>query len=158
MSSRDPYYLSTFSLMKQWERWGVVVAQLTEQLLPTPEICGSNPVIGSFFTELVFNVSCCTVKKKRSVSIFKYFFHRWEWSILAIVVLLACDIYWDRLFWLEKTCSTSTIFIFDLSQDQKQFVTVNKFFTKWSSLPCQQGYIDRRLGIYSASCFKPMEF
>ena len=28
--------------------WGSGVAQLEERLLPTPEVCGSNPVIGKF--------------------------------------------------------------------------------------------------------------
>ena len=28
---------------------GSLVAQLTEQLLPTPEVRGSNPVIGKFY-------------------------------------------------------------------------------------------------------------
>ena len=33
----------------------VVVDQLVERLLPTPEACGSNPVIGKIYT-LSFNV------------------------------------------------------------------------------------------------------
>ena len=32
----------------------VVVAQLVERLLPTSEICGSNPVIGKF----LFTIKC----------------------------------------------------------------------------------------------------
>ena len=32
--------------IKMKMRWAVVVAQLAEQLLLTPEVCGSNPVIG----------------------------------------------------------------------------------------------------------------
>ena len=33
-------------LEKQWHYLGSGVAQLAEQLLPKPEVCGSNPVIG----------------------------------------------------------------------------------------------------------------
>ena len=31
--------------------WAVVVAKLVEWLLPTPEVCGSNPVIGEIYFE-----------------------------------------------------------------------------------------------------------
>ena len=34
--------------------WAVVVTQLVEQLLPTPEIRGSNTVIGDFFHRRTF--------------------------------------------------------------------------------------------------------
>ena len=40
-------------------KWAVVVAQLVEQLLPTPEIWGSNPNIGKILS------TNCTFKKKR---------------------------------------------------------------------------------------------
>ena len=36
----------------------VVVAQLVEQLLPIPEVCGSNPVINKIFIEHMFAVNC----------------------------------------------------------------------------------------------------
>ena len=29
--------------------WAVVVAQLVERSLTTPELCGSNPVVGKFY-------------------------------------------------------------------------------------------------------------
>ena len=40
-------------------KWAVVVAQLVEQLLSTPEIWGSNPNIGKILS------TNCTFKKKR---------------------------------------------------------------------------------------------
>ena len=33
-------------VIKNFVRGAVVVAQLVERLLPIPEVCGSNPVIG----------------------------------------------------------------------------------------------------------------
>ena len=36
-------------LNKNWPYWEVVVAQLVEQLLPIPEVRGSNPVIGKIY-------------------------------------------------------------------------------------------------------------
>ena len=44
--------------------WAAVVAQLVEQLLPTPEVCSSNPVIG----KLLYQTFICfmsTVLKRR---------------------------------------------------------------------------------------------
>ena len=49
----------------------VVVAQLVERLLPTPEIGGSNPNIGKTLS------TNCTFKKKRR----KYRKRGWEWPI-----------------------------------------------------------------------------
>ena len=36
--------------------WEVAVAQLAERLLPTPEVQGSNPVIGEIYFEHLFTV------------------------------------------------------------------------------------------------------
>ena len=52
--------------------WAVVVAQLVERLLPTPEVRGSNPVIGKklYWT---FNVNCfekTKIKKKEAIGHF----------------------------------------------------------------------------------------
>ena len=38
--------LKKFLMNKAYEFWAVVVAQLVEWSLPTPEVRGSNPVIG----------------------------------------------------------------------------------------------------------------
>ena len=38
------YYLTT-----TWNIWAVVVSQLAKWLLPTPEVQGSNPIIGKVF-------------------------------------------------------------------------------------------------------------
>ena len=35
----------------------VVVVQLAEWLLPTPEVCSSNLVIGKFYAEYLFSVN-----------------------------------------------------------------------------------------------------
>ena len=35
----------------------VVVVQLAEWRLPTPEVCGSNLVIGKFYAEYLFSVN-----------------------------------------------------------------------------------------------------
>ena len=48
----------------------VVVAQLVEQSLPTPEVCSSNPVIGEFLNRTLFSVNFIVqtkIKKKRPV-------------------------------------------------------------------------------------------
>ena len=48
--------------------WPVVVAQLVELLLPTREVCSSNPVIDKLFLEHLFTVNCIEktkMKKKR---------------------------------------------------------------------------------------------
>ena len=50
-------------------RWSVVVAQLVEQLLPIPEVHGSNPVIGKTLY-CTFTVNCIEktkIKKKRPI-------------------------------------------------------------------------------------------
>ena len=39
--------------MKQWFGWAVVVVQLAERSLPTPEIRGSNPDIGNISNVLI---------------------------------------------------------------------------------------------------------
>ena len=41
--------------------WGVIVAQLVDQSLPTPEIRNSNPVIGKIYIERLLSI----VLKKR---------------------------------------------------------------------------------------------
>ena len=48
--------------------WAVVVAQLAEQSLPTPEDPGSNATIGNFYKEHLFAVNCLgkTKMKKRA--------------------------------------------------------------------------------------------
>ena len=46
---------------------GSGVAQLVEHALPTPEVRGSNPVIGKLYTENSFTVNCIEktkIKKK----------------------------------------------------------------------------------------------
>ena len=42
----------------------VVVAQLMEQLLPIPEVRGSNKVIGKIYSENLFTVNCIEKTKK----------------------------------------------------------------------------------------------
>ena len=44
-----------------WKEWAAVVAQMVEWSLPTPEVRGSNPVIG----EILLMYSLPTVLKKR---------------------------------------------------------------------------------------------
>ena len=49
--------------------WVVVVAQLVERLLPTPEVRGSNPVIFKIYIEHLFAVNCIEktkIKKKEA--------------------------------------------------------------------------------------------
>ena len=48
--------------------WAVVVTQLAEQSLPTPEDPGSNATIGNFYKEHLFAVNCLgkTKMKKRA--------------------------------------------------------------------------------------------
>jgi len=49
-------------------KWAVVVAQLVERLLPIPEVCGSDPVIGKNYIEHLFTVNCTgktKINKKR---------------------------------------------------------------------------------------------
>ena len=51
---------------KQQNGWAVVVAQLVERSLPTPEVHSSNPING----KLLFTVNCfekTKIKKKRQV-------------------------------------------------------------------------------------------
>ena len=43
----------------------MVVAQLVERLLPTPEICGSNPVIGKIYIEHLLSTILKFEKTKR---------------------------------------------------------------------------------------------
>ena len=45
--------------------WEVVVAQLVEQLLPIPEVHGSNPVFGKIHIEHLFTCLLSTVLKRR---------------------------------------------------------------------------------------------
>ena len=42
--------------------WAVVVAQLAEQSLPTPEICGSNPDIGN---KNIVNIFICQLQSRK---------------------------------------------------------------------------------------------
>ena len=42
----------------------VVVAQLVERLLPTPQVCGSNPVIGENFIHLI-TINCIEKTKEK---------------------------------------------------------------------------------------------
>ena len=44
-------------------RGAVVVAQLVEQLLPIPELCSLNPVIGKNFIEHLFSVNSSEKKE-----------------------------------------------------------------------------------------------
>ena len=44
----------------------VVVAQLVEQLLPLPEVCGSNPVIGNIYIDQLFTVNCAFIEKTKN--------------------------------------------------------------------------------------------
>ena len=44
--------------------WALVVAQLDEQSLPTPEVCGSNPVIGKIYIRYLFVSVNCIEKTK----------------------------------------------------------------------------------------------
>ena len=44
------------------------VAQLAERLLPIPEVCGLNPVIGKIYIEHLFTINCIEntkINKKR---------------------------------------------------------------------------------------------
>ena len=41
------------------KNWAVVVAQLAEWSLPTPEVRNSNPVIGNFFLNQYFLLTVC---------------------------------------------------------------------------------------------------
>ena len=46
----------------------VLAAQLVEWLLPLPEVCSLNPVIGKIYIEHLFTVNCIErtkIKKKR---------------------------------------------------------------------------------------------
>ena len=58
--------------------WAVVVAQLVEQFLPTPEVRGSNPVIGKFYITHILS----TVLKRREIgnSPFKISVFTWSTS------------------------------------------------------------------------------
>ena len=55
------------SLSLIWQSWAVVVVQLAEQLIPIPEVCGSNTDIGKFYKEhfLLATVLCWKSKIKR---------------------------------------------------------------------------------------------
>ena len=51
-SSMENLLLLMLSIIKKVGLyWAVVVAQLVERLLPTPEVHGSNPVIGKIYIE-----------------------------------------------------------------------------------------------------------
>ena len=44
----------------------VVVAQLVEWSLPTPEVCGLNPVIGQIYIENLFTVNCVFFERDKN--------------------------------------------------------------------------------------------
>ena len=48
------YHIYCSLKCKNDQPWAVVVSQLVERLLPIPEICGSNPVIGYYFLSNAF--------------------------------------------------------------------------------------------------------
>ena len=61
----------------------MVVAQLVEQLLLSPEVCGSNPVIGKLYNTYTYTVNCIEktkIKKKGR-----------EWPIKKLLALLNCS-------------------------------------------------------------------
>ena len=97
-----------YLLWKKYLLWAVVMAELVKRLLPIPEVCCSNPVIANFCFEHLFTVNWIEktkIKKKRpGMPIFKKY-------------LLVCGTGGFCLKW--HVGSTSTIFIFELSQDQK---------------------------------------
>ena len=54
--------------LSNMSRCEVVVAQLVEWLLPLPEVCGLNPVIGKIYIEHLFTINCIEntkINKKR---------------------------------------------------------------------------------------------
>ena len=57
--------LALQNVYKSAHWWEVVVAQLVERLLPIPEICSSNPVIGKIYIEHLFTCLKSTVLKRR---------------------------------------------------------------------------------------------
>ena len=48
--------LFSFLLSNHYQEWAVVVAQVVEQSLPTPEIRGSNPVIRKIYIEHLLSI------------------------------------------------------------------------------------------------------
>ena len=69
--------------------WAVVVVQWVEQLLLTPEVCSSNPVIGKNLYWTVFTVNCTEktkIKKKRPGMA-----HSNKQSCLSFWSLASCD-------------------------------------------------------------------
>ena len=56
----------------------VIVAQLVEQSLPTPEVRGSNLVISYFYVEHMFTVNCYHIFSEN----FKKLWSHWLWAIL----------------------------------------------------------------------------
>ena len=60
--------------MKQFAK--LVVAQLVERTLPTPEVGGSNPIVGKIYTEQLLTINCIEkmkMKKKRSRVVHFYY-------------------------------------------------------------------------------------
>ena len=55
------YWMTISQRMKQSGPWAVIVAQWVERTLPTPEVRGSNPVIG----EILFTMNC--IEKKCTI-------------------------------------------------------------------------------------------
>ena len=53
-------------ILKHKPSWAVVVAQLVKRSLPTPEVRGSNPVIGKkFYRTFVYRLSIVLKDEKR---------------------------------------------------------------------------------------------
>ena len=65
--SINAYVLDANGWIKYPMCWAVVVAQLVEQLLPIPEVRGSNPVIGKnlfISIEHLFTINCVLERRK----------------------------------------------------------------------------------------------
>ena len=53
-----PNFHNLRNLDRRGEEWAVVVAQLIEHSLPTPEVRGSNPVIDKLIYRILFTAIC----------------------------------------------------------------------------------------------------
>ena len=51
MSTLDDLKINFIFILPKDKQWAVVVVKLEERSLPTPEIRGSNPVIGKFYLQ-----------------------------------------------------------------------------------------------------------
>ena len=113
----------TFNAIQTFRPWAVVVAQLVESLLPIPEICGSNPVIGNIFTN-----SC--IKKLRWQDEHKEKRGR-EW--LNFVIKKFPSLFWflwNSLFQKyankETLCPTISRYLLSMGQDLAIFCHFGK--------------------------------